>query len=598
MRFVVTRLRHQVTLGVAVGFAVISTLFGLLILNVIGQSTEATAAERLKLAQTTAASIDASISHALAQLVEFAGLEAVRQATSGRARADALNQAYRLLGTYDEVAVLDARGRQVWAHPASGRAAASLRNQPVVRTALDSGAPSVALVELAAVEHPPVVAVAVPLASGGGPAGVVLGTIHFAHGWRAPLVPLPPGSATFATAVVDGRGRILVTTSAQQAMDGPGQAEPVTVDPHAPIIRTMFETQRPGVGAHGEGAEEHLVAFAPLGRLPIGVVVEERQDLALAVPNRLRRMLLLFGLVALIATSVAAWLHARYVTRPLEHLAQAMRRIPAGALDEPVLVSRRDEIGAVARSFETMRVQLARAMTERDRWERELEARVRERTDEVRRLLAKIIDAQEGERHRLARELHDDTAQTVATLLMHLAALRGMLPPGQEAIAGVLDRMSAQGVRALGEIRRVIADLRPTALDDLGLIPALREFAEARLATASVDLSFQVRGEPRRLHRPVEAALFRILQEAVTNVAKHAAARIGTVEIEFAPTRLVATVRDDGRGFEVCPGPDRPRGGVGLEGMRERADLIHARLEIASRPGAGTSIRVEIPYEE
>ena len=593
----VVRLRHQVTLGVAVGFAAMSGLFGFLILNVIGQSTEAIGTERLKLAQTAAASIDASVSHALAQLVEFAGLEVVRRTISGRGPLDAVEQAYRLLGTYDEVAVLGADGRQVWTHPAPGRPPVPLRDQPVVRAALDGSAPAVALVEFPAVEHPPVVAVAVPVAPGGATAGVVVGTVDFGHGLRARLVPLPPGSATFTTAVVDGRGRVLVTTSGQGATEGPGRAEPVSIDPHAPIIQTMFETRRPGVRVHGEGAQEHLVAFAPLARLPLGVVVEERQDLALAVPNRLRRMLLLFGLVALVVTSVAAWLHARYVTRPLEGLARAMRRIPAGALDEPILVSRRDEIGALARSFEAMRVELARAMTERDRWEGELEARVRERTEEAHRLLAKIISTQEEERHRLARELHDETAQTVATLLMHLATLRGMLPPGQEAIAERLDRISAQGVRALGEIRRVIADLRPTALDDLGLIPALRDFAETRLTTAGVGLGFQVRGEPRRLDRPVETALFRILQEAVSNVAKHAAARTAAVELEFGPAQLVATVRDDGRGFEVFPGPDRPPG-VGLEGMRERADLIHARLQIASRPGAGTNVRVEIPYEE
>lgn len=274
----------------------------------------------------------------------------------------------------------------------------------------------------------------------------------------------------------------------------------------------------------------------------------------------------------------AVWIHTDFRRRQ-EH---------EPGVDPPVRAAR--ETGAVA-------VRLLDAHP--DRWEHQLEARVRERTDEVRRLLGGVIHAQEEERHRLARDLHDDTAQTVATLLVHMATLRDTLPAGQEHLREMLDRVLAQGARALADRRRLIADLRPTVLDDLGLIPALRAYADERLAAAGVKLDFLIAGAPHRLDRAIETALFRILQEAVTNVARHARATTATISITFGPGNRVAFVSGDGRAFDTHrPAASDHRTGVGREGMRERADLIRARLDVASAPGADTSVRVEVPPEE
>lgn len=590
------RLRYQVALGVGLAFAAMSTLFALLILNVIGHSTEFTRAERLKLARTAAASIDALVDQAARQLSGLAGTEAAHRALA-TGRADALEPGYRLIGAYNEMAVLSGDGGGSWLGTAAPPVR-QLRQHPFVRRALETGAPSLGLVDITAFEHPPVVAVAAPVVGGAGrPAGVLVGLLHLAHGWQAPVVSLPPGSTTAVTAVVDERGMILARSGGPPPVEAE-QAEPVKLDPHAATLRPMLRVGTPSVGIHTNPDGEHLVAFAPLRGVPAGVVVEEREDVALVVPNRLRRTFVLFGIVALVATSAAAWLHARYVTRPLEGLERAMGRVAAAALDEPVAVTRRDEIGMLATSFETMRRQLKDAMDARDRWEQELEARVRERTEEVRRLLARIIHAQEEERRRMARELHDDTAQSIATLLVHLGTLREILPPGQSPAHAVLERTLTQGAAALADLRRVIADLRPTALDDLGLIPALRVCAEDRLAAEGVKLDFRVTGDVRRLDPPVETAVFRILQEAVSNVARHARARTASIELAFGPATLVATVRDDGRGFTAGTGGREPGAGAGLEGMRERADLLRARLDITSGPGTRTTVRLEVPLEE
>lgn len=599
--FVRRRLRFQVTLAVAGAITVMATAFGLLILSATSESVGVIAEERLKLARASAAFIDALIGHATHQLVQFAALDAVRDTVSRSQRPDtqALEQEHRLIGVFEEIVLVDRDAVPLWSDVL---AAPSLRIEApsFVWTALRTGAPAVGIIDVTGIEHPPVIAVAAPVRDRGEKIrGAAVGLLHMAHGWRAPLIPLPNGSTTFTAAVIDRRGMILANTGGEPPGPGGRSAESVKMDAHVFLLHRLMDRGEAGVRIHEGAIQQHLVAYAPLARVPAGVVVEERRDLALAVPIRLRHTLIAFGVSVLLITSAAAWLYARYVTRPLEALARAMGRIAAGSLDEPMTVSREDEIGILGRSFEVMRRQLERAREERDCFEQDLEMRVRERTDQVRTLLGRIIHAQEEERRRLARELHDDTAQTVATLLVHIGTLRDTLPVGRDGLREGLDRTLVQGTRALADLRRVIADLRPTALDDLGLIPALRAYAAERLAAARVRLAFDVVGSPRRLDRAVETALFRILQEAVTNIAKHARAAGTSIRIEFQPARLIAAVVDDGGGFDLRDArASDPFAGTGLQGMRERAELIGAQLRISSRPGAGTTVRVEVSVEE
>ncbi|MEK7849121.1 MAG: ATP-binding protein, partial [Chloroflexota bacterium] len=164
--------------------------------------------------------------------------------------------------------------------------------------------------------------------------------------------------------------------------------------------------------------------------------------------------------------------------------------------------------------------------------------------------------------------------------------------------ASVAQQFLAQGEQALRDIRRIILDLRPSNLDDMGLVAALRSFAEDRLRAASIQVQFATRGEERRLPGAVETALFRIMQEAVTNVVKHSRAANAHILVEFGPRMFVGLVEDDGVGFEpdTKQGPDGT--GLGLQGMKERADLVGARLEVASTPGHGSRVRVEMPLRE
>lgn len=209
-----------------------------------------------------------------------------------------------------------------------------------------------------------------------------------------------------------------------------------------------------------------------------------------------------------------------------------------------------------------------------------------------RQLLDRVIDAQEEERKHIARELHDEFAQSLTALIVGLQTLEQTLVP-EDVTRERLAETRILAARILDQTRQLIFDLRPTVLDDAGLAPALRSFAERACEPPNLALDFQISGVRRRFAPQIETALFRIAQEAVNNVVKHAHARRLAIHLQFESTSVAATVEDDGVGFVVA---DALRAGaVGLLGMRERAELLGGRLQIKSRIGEGTRVQVEIP---
>jgi len=211
-----------------------------------------------------------------------------------------------------------------------------------------------------------------------------------------------------------------------------------------------------------------------------------------------------------------------------------------------------------------------------------------------RRLLDKLIDAQEEERKRVARELHDQVGQSLTALMMGLASTEEMIPPGAEQVKSQLAEICTLSAGILEEIRRVMMDLRPALLDDLGLIPAVRSHAETHLTRAQVEAHIEVVGVKRKLPSPVDTALFRVVQEAITNIVKHAEARKATIQLCFHESSIAATIEDDGKGFDRNE-PNLDITALGLLGMQERVSLLGGTWRIESQRGRGTRIAVDIP---
>ncbi len=219
--------------------------------------------------------------------------------------------------------------------------------------------------------------------------------------------------------------------------------------------------------------------------------------------------------------------------------------------------------------------------------------------ENLRYYLQEITRAQEEERKRIARELHDDTAQVLGSLSRQLDNFirkkRGFAP--SEVL--FLKDLQAQLNRGVQSVHRFVQDLRPSLLDDLGLIPALRSLVKGLQESDGIGTDLKVLGAEKRFSPEVELLLFRIVQEALNNIRRHAQASEAQVVMEFAENRIKVTISDNGRGFELSGRvDDLPRSGkLGLAGMQERARLLGGTLEMRSTPDKGTTLIVEIPSQ-
>jgi PAS domain S-box-containing protein len=221
-------------------------------------------------------------------------------------------------------------------------------------------------------------------------------------------------------------------------------------------------------------------------------------------------------------------------------------------------------------------------------------------------LQRRLTTAQEDERRRIARDLHDTTGQLLTALALGVRAVRdaGQLPPAALTRLDQLQRLTDELAR---QVHELAAQLRPAALDDLGLEAAVRQLVETWSARTGIAADFQLSGAiDRRFPPEIETVLFRIVQEALTNVAKHAGASHVAVVIGRSDVHAIAIVEDDGGGFDPenvnhTPPPGRPGRGptrLGLLGMRERVDLVGGTLEIETAPGRGTTIIARLPVSE
>ncbi len=217
-----------------------------------------------------------------------------------------------------------------------------------------------------------------------------------------------------------------------------------------------------------------------------------------------------------------------------------------------------------------------------------------------RKLLNLVISAQEEERKRIARGLHDETSQLLTSLTVNLEAVIATLPTNAGETAAKLRRIQSLTAKTLEEIHKIIYELRPTLLDDLGLVVAVRWHAENYLETVGVKVHLKTTGRERRLPAPIETALFRAIQEAATNIVRHASAKSAHISIEFNETSVAVHIEDDGMGFdlgEVMRMKDGGRG-LGLLSMKERVELLGGVLGVKSQPELGTRIAVKIPIAQ
>ena len=271
---------------------------------------------------------------------------------------------------------------------------------------------------------------------------------------------------------------------------------------------------------------------------------------------------------------------------------QAARRMGVrSALYVPLVVQRRpigvviahDKLGATS-SFTDDDVRLTESLADRAAIAVDLSQRVSR--DAVRR----VVEAQELERTRLARELHDETGQALTSILLGLKSLEERVDSDEGR--GAASELRQLVVATLQDVRRLAVELRPAALDDFGLVPALERLRDTVSEQAPISVDVQSSLDDRRLPTEIETMLYRTVQEALTNVVKHAEASRVTVRLSQGDNTVLLVVHDDGKGFDPQSAGD---GGLGLIGMRERVALLRGRFTVEASAGAGTMLKVEVP---
>ncbi|HYG97138.1 MAG TPA: sensor histidine kinase [Solirubrobacterales bacterium] len=284
--------------------------------------------------------------------------------------------------------------------------------------------------------------------------------------------------------------------------------------------------------------------------------------------------LLAIGLGLAVVALALSLMRERRRLRPLEDLVEAMEKVDLSS-PRPLLPS---SIDGVAETEEVERIELAFL-----RMMRRLEA-------ERRRAGSAALHAQEEERARIARDLHDEVNQSLTGLLLRLEAAREGAPPELE---GELTETKALANQAMRELLSLARQLRPTALDDLGLVAAIGGQVE-QLGRSEIEAELSAEGDFSDLGDDAQLVVYRVAQEALSNAARHSGA--AHVEVRMRRTAgggVVLEVADDGRGFAF----EKSERGLGIGGMRERALLVGGELTIESRPEHGTTVRLDVPGE-
>ena len=306
----------------------------------------------------------------------------------------------------------------------------------------------------------------------------------------------------------------------------------------------------------GTNAAVLVLAFLALVFAPVTVSVP---------PTAIELAVLAAGLVCLLTLNLAL---VRPAFRPLDELVETMRGHDPLSPGKRVRVSGGPAIAALAQTFNEM-----------------LDRLESERRDSARRALL----VQEGERQRIARELHDEVGQTLTGVMLQVEGLAGRIP---DELRDQLDELRETARHGTGEVRRIARRLRPEALEDLGLESALTALAAA--ISEQAELRIERRLEPALpLSQEQELVVYRIAQEALTNVARHADATAVQLHLAQTNEHVVLTVRDDGGGLP----PGAFRSSQGIRGMRERAMLIGAQLTIGEPATGGTEVQLSIPLE-
>jgi signal transduction histidine kinase len=404
-------------------------------------------------------------------------------------------------------------------------------------------------------------------------AGALLGGVYLREAdLGAAVKRLTIGDHGFAY-VVDSQGRVLFHPDATK----------IGLDySNRPFVDRVIAGESGGTLWVGSTGDRLVQGYAPVSPAGWGLIVVEPWDDVVAPVQSYSTTLTLTGLGAIAVIAFLLWYGVRRIVNPVRRLAEVTNRVAAGETVEPVASGGILEIDLLGRSFNHMAAQIASYRAG------------------LRRYLGAMTQSQEDERRRLARELHDETTQSLLAVTRRLELYQTYEKDPEKLKQ--LRELQETLAETLGGIRQISRDLRPLILEDLGLVPALEVLARTTRENngAHLEVQLDVVGDPFPLSAEQELSLYRITQEALANVRKHSHAEQANVTLSFDPKIIRLVVTDNGKGFRV-PGALAElaqQGHFGLMGIQERCWAVGGSLSLQSEPEHGTQVAVTIPAND
>ncbi|MEW6109025.1 MAG: ATP-binding protein [Nitrospirota bacterium] len=521
----------------------------------------------------------------------------------------ALQAAYQYSIFTDGIFLLDKNGNTVLTYPPRLENAGNRLSIPYISMIILEGRPIISDIYTIEPLQKKVIFALVPLKNKNGDiVGVAGGEINPTNYMLTKVIRDIPAEPNTYVEIVDSHGIVMASNNPNRIF---------TCNDHNRFLGTLIKEKKSSVRTchrcHSAKEKEmgmkderstDILAFAPLEMAPWGVSIVQPEKDVFEPASKLKKTFLVFSIGSIGIALLMAIGMSRSIVKPVHELIDATHKIASGDMSKSIGFGGVDEIGMLSSSFEVMRVKLADSLERLQQYNIQLEERVAERTKEIKQsqkkvenLLKKVISAQEDERKRIARGLHDETMQSLSAILMKMdmCRLHPEHAPGSQA-----EEMKNIVLNTLDGIRNIIQNLRPSILDDLGLEASIRWLLDKYLAEKGITYYFNIIGtQGKRFYTFIETTLFRILQEAIANIARHSDAQNVFVILKIDEDSINLDIEDDGKGFDVKSALRRTEDGrgLGLLGIKERAYLLDGNVQICSKPGSGTRVSLRIPLK-
>jgi signal transduction histidine kinase len=593
---------------------VISTSLGIVSTITVNEGIEQSLQKRLASAHMIANQFDFLLQSNFNRLYDISLSGKVNlQDNNWERQKSALEEVYQYSLFAEGVFLLDRHGNMLLSYPARHFSGENLMFIPWVSRVLAEGKPIISDVYTLEPIKKPVIFVMVPFRNTEGKiVGVAGGAINPTNSTMSRFLRAVKADSNNSYVEIVDSNEIVV------ASDNPSRI--LEHHDHDGTLSRMIRDKEDGIKtcSHGfsqekpDGKTQDILAVAPLQTVSWAIIFGESKENIFAHSQRLKKK---FSLLAVVFIGTAILFSAgigKNIVSPIRSLIAATNRIARGDLATPVGDIGSDEIAALGTSFDGMRGRLAESAERIRRYSSQLEERVYERTKQLEdrtlqledkrkqneRLLKQLITSQEDERKRLARELHDESLQTLSVVLLKIEMCR--LHP-EQATQKKIEEMGGIVAEIIIGMKKFIQNLRPTVLDDLGFEASIVWLLDRNLKDKGVTCYLNMNDfSDEKLTPQLEISLFRIIQEALINITRHAQARNVFVHIKTDEGTFSMSIEDDGEGFDTASlFKDTLTGrGLGILGMKERAALLNGSLTVCSAPGSGTLLLLRMPLAE